>query len=126
MKKHTARGLEGHAGAGRRLTPRVPAAEDCVLRWADGAAEGSLLDLSIGGAAVSVATGLELPAGPEVTLELPDVSVPAEIVAEDDDSFVALVVRLRFEADLGEIHDLVAECEREFRARQVSIFRGHA
>jgi hypothetical protein len=128
MRRHV-RGDEEHAGAGRRAAPRIPVAIDCTLRWHSGEVEGSLLDLSTGGAAVSLNLGTPLPPDVPVVLDIETedevLSIDASVVSEDQDSFASVVVRLKFTKVDDELRALIEVCAATFRARQVSIFGGH-
>ncbi len=134
MKKHEApRSIEpSHLGAGQRRVPRTPTVGTCLMTWAAGEAEGSLLDISLEGAAVSGVYGSAPKLGAIVALaietEHDSVQVAAEVVSIGDDTLAGIAVRMKFAEDAksnAALRDLVAESEEAFRHDQASIFRHH-
>jgi hypothetical protein len=86
------------------------------------------VDLSTGGAAVTILADSTLAAGAAVSLELPAarslVTVPATIVSQDEETFGAFMLRLQFDECGDDLRAIVEELATEFRKRQASIFRG--
>ena len=121
-----------HLGAGQRRVPRTPTSGVCLLRWDNIEAEGSLLDISIEGAAVSGVYGPVPDAGTSVLLlvktEYDSVQVAAEVVSIGEDTLAGVAVRMKFAEDAksnAALRDLVADSEEAFRHDQALIFRHH-
>ena len=118
-----------HAGAGRRMSPRVPVRSDCSVQWGESSVDGLLLDISTGGAAVELVSEVDLAASDEVVIEIPTVlsvvTVAATVVSQDEESFGTFVLRVRFGEISEELRGLIARREAAFRERQAAIFSGH-
>lgn len=118
-------------GVGRRGTPRVPAELSCDVHWNHESASGSLIDLSIAGAAVGLETPLPLETGARVRLHLETQDEPviinAVLVTQSEEAFGTYVARLKFVGNAGtpQLAALVAQCVEEFRDSQAAVFRKH-
>lgn len=118
-------------GGGRRANPRVPAPLDCELRWDHVSVSGSLIDLSLGGAAIEMKQPLPLADGAIVNFRLPfefgSVAIEATVLTQFEESFGSFVARVKFSDGLvaGDLNRLVEECISDFRAIQVTLFQRH-
>ncbi len=117
------------AKAARRLAPRVPATLPYRLFAADReVARGTLLDLSMLGAALQAER--PIPRDAAVVLRLEDgegawaLELPARVVASEPDPFGGMVVRLRFELEFERARGLawlMTMLRSEFNSAQAAI-----
>ncbi|MGE3074497.1 MAG: PilZ domain-containing protein [Dehalococcoidia bacterium] len=121
-----------HFGAGQRRVPRTPTTGACQMTWSGGEAEGSLLDISLEGAAVVEVYGPTPQAGDPICLavEVDDIhfEVAAEVVSISEDTLAGVAVRMKFTEDAksnADLRELVIESEEAFRHEQAQIFRHH-
>lgn len=118
-------------GVGRRQAPRVPAALDCEVAWGQESVLGSLIDLSMGGAAVGLSLPLPLSEGDGARLILgaqdQSVVMDASLVTQSEETFGTFVARLKFAGAQGgpEFQRILAECVEAFRGAQVAVFQKH-
>lgn len=116
-------------GVGRRASPRVPVAMACEVAWEAESRAGSLVDLSMGGAAIGLAERLPLDEAASVTLKLDldarPVMISATLVEQSEETFGSFVARLKFEGHTASpaFQQLLSECFAAFRATQAAVFR---
>ncbi|MGE0601452.1 MAG: PilZ domain-containing protein [Dehalococcoidia bacterium] len=131
--RETASSMETpHFGAGKRRVPRTPTSGACRMTWPGGEAEGTLLDISLEGAAAVEVYGPTPDAGDTVSLSV-DVedlrfTVAATVVSVGDDTLAGVAVRMKFTEDAksnAALRELVIESEEAFRHEQAQIFRHH-
>ncbi len=125
--------MERPDGAARRAVARVPASLPYRLLAAGRpVAAGSLLDISVRGAALLA--DRRPAAADDLVLELHDpagsagLAIPADLVTVDPDPFGGWVIRLRFCADPGDpacraLARAVAHLRRRFNTRQSALAR---
>jgi hypothetical protein len=106
----------------------VPVQADCLVHFQETTADGVLLDISLGGAAVELLAEAPLAAGDTVDLEVPTllsvIHVDATVVSQDEEVFGTFVLRLKFGEVAAELRALIEQRAASFRERQAAIFLG--